>query len=412
MTPDITFNKNVVRPIQCLNGAFDLLRGVYGNFLGVVLIAFLVMLVAGCLPLAPLAPPMMCGIYICLLTRMQGQSFSISTLFKGFEFFGPAFIASLVVAVPMMICGFALQAGMASFNEQLEVLKAAKDTQLEHALPAFIDMLVFLSGAVLGLTFLGMLLRTIIVFAYPLIAEKKISGWSAVKLSFNAVLDNFSGVLGLMILEFIMTVAGIMFFYFCILFISPILFAAWAIAYRRVFPAPGPEAGQFDAFAAKSKGGLYLAFASVLLVGTVTGSFAALVGWGYPALTAALKADREMQEKKLAENPLPTPTPVMHITTAGENITYSAGLKDRMINAPTPEYPASARAVKASGTVMVRVDIDEEGKVATAAALSGHPLLKAAAENAARQALFKPEEVAGKTYKSVGVITYKFDPPE
>lgn len=57
---------------------------------------------------------------------------------------------------------------------------------------------------------------------------------------------------------------------------------------------------------------------------------------------------------------------------------------------PKPAYPAAARAIRARGEVVVTVRIDNEGKVVSADAVSGHPLLLAASLAAARQARFAP----------------------
>jgi TonB family protein len=73
-----------------------------------------------------------------------------------------------------------------------------------------------------------------------------------------------------------------------------------------------------------------------------------------------------------------------------------------------PEYPPAAMAVGASGTVVVQVTIDEQGKIISATAVSGHPLLKAAAEQAARKAEFAPTQLQGVPVKVTGVITYNF----
>jgi len=77
---------------------------------------------------------------------------------------------------------------------------------------------------------------------------------------------------------------------------------------------------------------------------------------------------------------------------------------------PKPEYPAAAAAVKASGEVKVQVTIDEEGGIISASAVSGHPLLRQAAEQAARQATFKPTTLSGQPVKVTGVIVYNFVP--
>jgi TonB family protein len=64
--------------------------------------------------------------------------------------------------------------------------------------------------------------------------------------------------------------------------------------------------------------------------------------------------------------------------------------------------------VKASGPVNVQVLIDETGKVISAQAVSGHPLLRAAAVQAARQARFSPTMLGEQPVKVSGVITYNF----
>ena len=83
-------------------------------------------------------------------------------------------------------------------------------------------------------------------------------------------------------------------------------------------------------------------------------------------------------------------------------------LNDKATSLPQPAYPPAARAVKASGTVEVKVTVDENGKVTEASAVSGHPLLRAAAEAAARNAKFPPSTISGKPVKVIGIINYNF----
>ena len=80
------------------------------------------------------------------------------------------------------------------------------------------------------------------------------------------------------------------------------------------------------------------------------------------------------------------------------------------ISLPKPPYPAAARAVRAAGAVNVQVLIDENGSVVSASAVSGHPLLRQAAESAARGAKFKPTLLSGQPVKVNGVIVYNFVP--
>lgn len=85
-------------------------------------------------------------------------------------------------------------------------------------------------------------------------------------------------------------------------------------------------------------------------------------------------------------------------------------LNGKAIELPKPAYPPAAKAVHASGTVNVQVVVDESGSVTTADAISGHPLLRAAAVAAAKQARFSPTKLAGRPVKVSGIITYNFEP--
>ncbi len=75
-----------------------------------------------------------------------------------------------------------------------------------------------------------------------------------------------------------------------------------------------------------------------------------------------------------------------------------------------PDYPPAARAVKASGAVNVQVTIDEQGNIVSASAVSGHPLLRAAAVEAARNSVFAPTMLQGVPVRVTGVIVYNFVP--
>lgn len=91
--------------------------------------------------------------------------------------------------------------------------------------------------------------------------------------------------------------------------------------------------------------------------------------------------------------------------------TISGGvLNGKATSLPKPPYPPAARAVRASGAVTVQVLIDENGRVVSATATSGHPLLRAAAAAAARGARFSPTMLSGQPVKVTGIITYNFVP--
>ena len=85
-------------------------------------------------------------------------------------------------------------------------------------------------------------------------------------------------------------------------------------------------------------------------------------------------------------------------------------LNGKAISLPKPPYPPAARAVRASGAVSVQVLVNESGNVVSASAVSGHPLLRASAVQAARAARFEPTTLSGQAVKVSGVLTYNFVP--
>jgi TonB family protein len=87
-------------------------------------------------------------------------------------------------------------------------------------------------------------------------------------------------------------------------------------------------------------------------------------------------------------------------------------LNGRSISMPKPEYPASARAVRAQGSVNVQVTVDGTGNVVSATAVSGHPLLRASAVSAATEAKFSPVILGGQPVRFTGVLVYNFVAPE
>jgi TonB family protein len=89
--------------------------------------------------------------------------------------------------------------------------------------------------------------------------------------------------------------------------------------------------------------------------------------------------------------------------------TISGGvINAKAVSKPQPPYPPVAQAARAEGTVTVQVLVDETGGVVSAKAVSGHPLLQAAAVAAARQAKFSPTLLSGKPVKVSGLLTYNF----
>jgi len=102
------------------------------------------------------------------------------------------------------------------------------------------------------------------------------------------------------------------------------------------------------------------------------------------------------------EPPPPPPKPTPRAPISG------GVLNGKAVRLVQPPYPPIARSAHASGQVVVQVLIDENGNVVAAHATSGHPLLQAAAVNAARSSKFTPTKLSGQPVKVNGVIIYNF----
>jgi periplasmic protein TonB len=107
---------------------------------------------------------------------------------------------------------------------------------------------------------------------------------------------------------------------------------------------------------------------------------------------------------KLDDEKPPPPAPVKPQT---QKLT-SFVLASKAVSLPQPPYPPMALQIRAQGAVNVQILVDEQGKVVSAQAINGHPMLVAAAKEAALRARFTPTILNGQPVKVQGVITYNF----
>jgi TonB family protein len=85
-------------------------------------------------------------------------------------------------------------------------------------------------------------------------------------------------------------------------------------------------------------------------------------------------------------------------------------LEGSVIKRRMPAYPLMARSMNAYGKVEVRIVISEAGQVIEATATSGHPALRSAAVDAAREWVYKPATFNGIPTKVEAVLTFTFTP--
>ena len=83
-------------------------------------------------------------------------------------------------------------------------------------------------------------------------------------------------------------------------------------------------------------------------------------------------------------------------------------LNGKAVSKPQPIYPPIARAALVSGEVLVEITVDVCGNVVMARALSGHPLLRQAAIDAAMKTRFSPTRLSGIPVPVKGTMAYNF----
>lgn len=122
------------------------------------------------------------------------------------------------------------------------------------------------------------------------------------------------------------------------------------------------------------------------------------------AVGSSFREGRSLVEWIEPPPPLPSPSPAKPQPTraASLGVIYGRAL------GLTAKYPEIARRLRIAGTVEVEILVDEKGHVVSARAINGHPLLRAAAIEAARSARFTPTLVAGQPVQARGVIVFRF----
>jgi TonB family protein len=130
--------------------------------------------------------------------------------------------------------------------------------------------------------------------------------------------------------------------------------------------------------------------------------------------------DSEHSQAITIEAPPPPPSPRPKAASAVEPLEpMIEGLKilgsvtwGGVIKKAQPRYPPAAKRYNISGPVDVQVTISAAGSVIEAKAISGHPLLRGAAEEAARQWVFKPATLKGVPVETQVVLTFVFKVPQ
>ncbi len=228
-------NKVKVKPFELIERGRGLIAGNYWLFLG---IAFISILIGSAVPMGIIFGPMLVGLYFCYIDQESGRKVELSTLFKGFEYFKESLIAWLCIFA-FTIC--AVLVGMLLIGLLIFLPMVLMMDQQQEPPPAFFLMLIL--GYILIL-FINLFAYLPFMFTFQLIADRKLDGVSAVKLSYRGVRENLWGVFGFLIVIMFLSILLAMMCYVPAILFMPISFAATFVLYRDIYGPPPqvPEA--------------------------------------------------------------------------------------------------------------------------------------------------------------------------
>lgn len=217
------FRKNAVRPLECYKEAWELIKNQYWLLLAITIVAMLI----GGATMYVLLGAMLCGMYHCYFQAIDGGKVEFEGLFKGFGYFAPSLLVTILIVVPMLIVFAVIYIPL--------IMAAMMGPRLSQDELAALFIATF--GVDLVLTIVMVCLHTLLIFAFPLIVDRKLSAWQSVKTSAKAVWGNLSGIGGLIGLSFVASLVGYLAFCIGIYLVIPLIVASTAVAYRKIFPA-------------------------------------------------------------------------------------------------------------------------------------------------------------------------------
>ncbi|MGI5817488.1 MAG: hypothetical protein ACOX9R_05260 [Armatimonadota bacterium] len=176
----------------------------------------LIALVAGLLSsvtIGILSGPLACGWFMILLRQRRDPSYApqFADLWKGFEVFGQAFVAWLLIAIVVGIAG-ALVGVVAA---------------VVSAIPIIGQLLAPLTGAVMAIC-----ATAILVFVFPLIADRRADAVEAIKRSAETTTPEFIPFAGFALILYVLNAIGGALCGLGLLITGPIMAAAVAVSYE------------------------------------------------------------------------------------------------------------------------------------------------------------------------------------
>lgn len=219
---EIEFQIGEIRPVECFKEGWEAIKPNFWLIFAITIVGFLI----GGLSFYILVGPMICGIFYCYFKVLDGEGAELGDLFKGFNYFWSSLLVVIVMMAPVVILVAVIYVPLI-----IATFSGAGLTENE-LMSLFSGILVveFISAIIM------VCIHTLMMFSFPLIVDRGLSGWGSIWVSSKAVWKNLKGVTGLWAVSFVVTLVGYLGLCIGLYFVIPLILAANVAAYRRVFP--------------------------------------------------------------------------------------------------------------------------------------------------------------------------------
>jgi hypothetical protein len=220
------FTRGQIRPIECVKEAWALIKDDYWLLFAISIVGALI----GGISMYVLIGPMICGIFLCYLRKIDGGPVVFDDLWKGFRYFWRSLLVTILIVVPIVI--YVLVTFMTLYLPIIMKAVGGSRVSDDEMLTAFFVGLAIDAIIAIGMVFV----HSLLIFSFPLIVDRGLSSWNAIKLSARAAFANIGGIGGMIVVNFLMALAGELAFCIGIYLVIPVVTAANLVAYRKVFP--------------------------------------------------------------------------------------------------------------------------------------------------------------------------------
>ena len=221
------FNARAIQPVECLREAWELIKVDYWLLFAISIVGALVAAVS----FYVLIGTMICGIFSCYLKKIDGGNVRFDDLWLGFRSFWPSLLVAIAFVAP--IVAFALIMFLTIYLPLITAAVMGNKADQSAILGSFV--IGFAIDIIVAIVMIC--IHSLLMFAFPLIVDRRLSSWDAMKLSARAVMKNLGGIGGLIIVNFVLVLLGEAALCIGVYLVIPIITATSLVAYRKVFPA-------------------------------------------------------------------------------------------------------------------------------------------------------------------------------